>query len=96
MPFQDALAQRLDLLKPSRADVEKLLEAKPPQLTPGMADLVDLLKQQGKQVDCPFFCWLLQRFLDPHASYSAQNYKLRNAPFDESYRFSSYRAALKT
>lgn len=35
MLFEDALAARLDLMRPSRATVAAFLDAHPPRLTPG-------------------------------------------------------------
>lgn len=50
MKFQDALALRLDLLRPSRPRIEACLQAHPLQLTPGVADFVAALQQAGKHV----------------------------------------------
>ncbi len=35
VPFEDALAARLDLMRPSRATLAAFLAAHPPRLTPG-------------------------------------------------------------
>lgn len=49
MKFQDALAQRLDLLKPSRKQILDCLEKNPLVLTDGIAKLISTL--QSKNVD---------------------------------------------
>lgn len=41
--FQDALQARLNLLKPSRKQIETLLQERPAHLTPGIQTLVDAL-----------------------------------------------------
>eukprot|EP00252_Welwitschia_mirabilis_P008350 TRINITY_DN20155_c0_g1_i1.p1 TRINITY_DN20155_c0_g1~~TRINITY_DN20155_c0_g1_i1.p1 ORF type:complete len:309 (+),score=61.36 TRINITY_DN20155_c0_g1_i1:104-1030(+) len=48
--FEDALAARLSIIKPSRKDVAKYLETKPPRLTPGIQDLVKKLNDKGVDV----------------------------------------------
>ena len=48
--FEDALARRLDLIRPSRGDVERCLAAHPPRITPGFADLVARLRARGVEV----------------------------------------------
>jgi len=48
--FQDALAARLDIIKPSRGDVASCLAAHPPVLSPGVKDLVESLRRNGKEV----------------------------------------------
>ena len=50
VPFQDALAARLELIKPGAADVAAFLAARPPRLSPGIADLVAALSQRGTAV----------------------------------------------
>lgn len=50
MPFQDALAARLDLLQPSRRQIERCLQEHPFSLTPGVERLVQALHQTGKAV----------------------------------------------
>jgi phosphoserine phosphatase len=44
--FQDALRQRLDLIRPSRSMVADCLRAHPPRLTPGILDLVNALTRR--------------------------------------------------
>lgn len=44
--FNEALAKRLDLIKPSRLMIDKFLKAHPPRFTPGIHELVDLLKRR--------------------------------------------------
>ena len=48
--FQDALAARLELIKPSRADVEACLKKHPLQLTKGVQKVVELLHARGTPV----------------------------------------------
>jgi len=48
--FQDALAQRLGVMKPSRADIDRYLASHPPLITPGIPELLALLQAQGKKV----------------------------------------------
>ena len=50
MKFQDALAMRLKLLQPSKAQIERCLEERPLVLTPGITSLVQALKDAGKDV----------------------------------------------
>ena len=50
MPLQDALAARLDLIRPSRARVDAFLAAHPPRLSPGIRELVDALHARGTAV----------------------------------------------
>lgn len=47
VPFQDALAARLDLIRPSASSVAAFLAAHPPRLSPGVADLVAALQGRG-------------------------------------------------
>ena len=48
--FEDALAARLELIKPSRSDVEACLAAHPPVLTPGAPELCAALAARGTKV----------------------------------------------
>ena len=50
IPFEEALAARLDIIQPSLSDIETFLEEHPPVLTPGIKALVDALLEKGKQV----------------------------------------------
>ncbi|KAL4434247.1 hypothetical protein ABPG75_000688 [Micractinium tetrahymenae] len=50
VPFQDALAGRLGVMHPSREDLERFLAGHPPKISPGIPELVLLLRSQGKQV----------------------------------------------
>ena len=50
MKFQDALAARLDMLKPSKAAIEACLQSQPLQLTAGVKELVHTLHQTDKDV----------------------------------------------
>ncbi|XP_074601302.1 phosphoserine phosphatase [Brevipalpus obovatus] len=48
--FQEALASRLDLIKPSRKLVYDFIQKNPPRLTPGIKELVDTLHRRGVDV----------------------------------------------
>jgi phosphoserine phosphatase len=48
--FEDALAARLDIIKPSRASILKCLEKHPLQLSPGIDRLVEVLLVNGTDV----------------------------------------------
>jgi len=48
--FEDALAARLDIIKPSRASIEKCLEDHPLQLSPGIDGLIESLQDRGVDV----------------------------------------------
>jgi len=48
--FEDALAARLDIIKPSRASILKCLEDHPLQLSPGVDRLVEVLMENGTDV----------------------------------------------
>ena len=50
MKFQDALAARLELLKPSKGSIESCLRDTPLQLTAGVEELIKQLKASGKHV----------------------------------------------
>lgn len=50
VPFEDALAARLLLFKPSLKDVEKFLASYPPKITPGVEELVKQLHSKEKAV----------------------------------------------
>ena len=52
LPFDEALSQRLRLMRPSLSDIEMLLERSPTQelLTPGVLDLMTLLRARGTDV----------------------------------------------
>lgn len=50
LPFQDALKLRLDLLQPSRADIQACLQAHPLQLTPGVHHFISRLHAAHKHV----------------------------------------------
>ena len=51
-PFHEALAARLAVMKPTRQQLDQMLEAHPPaeMLTPGIAELIKALGQQNKRV----------------------------------------------
>lgn len=48
--FREMLHRRLALIKPSQSDLKQFLNAFPPKLTPGIQDLVRILKQRGVNV----------------------------------------------
>ena len=48
--FEDALAARLDIIRPSRDDISSCLGGHPLRLTPGVADLVGALHRRGTHV----------------------------------------------
>ena len=50
MKFEDALAARLELIRPSKMDVERCLRERPPQVSPGAADFVAALRGRGTKV----------------------------------------------
>lgn len=50
MPFEVALAKRLELVKPTEAQVNEFLKTEPPQLTPGIAKLIEELHKKNKEV----------------------------------------------
>ena len=50
MKFQDALALRLDLLRPSKQSIENCLKDRPLKLTDGIEELVNKLHSTGKDV----------------------------------------------
>ena len=50
IPFHTALAQRLDLLRPSLSAIQSCLQAHPLQLTPGFLLLLATLRRHGKRV----------------------------------------------
>tara|TARA_B110000091_G_C13632996_1_gene397933 strand:+ start:119 stop:814 length:696 start_codon:yes stop_codon:yes gene_type:complete len=50
MPFEVALAKRLDIVKPSLAQVTEFLATEPPVLTTGIAELIAELHRKNKKV----------------------------------------------
>ncbi|XP_071731548.1 phosphoserine phosphatase, chloroplastic [Rutidosis leptorrhynchoides] len=50
VPFEEALAARLNLFKPSLSTVNEFLQKNPPRLSPGIKELVQKLKESGKTV----------------------------------------------
>eukprot|EP00943_MAST-04B_sp_MAST-4B-sp1_P007006 g7006.t1 len=50
MPFEVALSKRLDIVKPSKQDIENFLEAHPPKLTNGIHDFINALRKNGSLV----------------------------------------------
>jgi phosphoserine phosphatase len=50
LKFQDALKARLDLLRPSRQQIQDCLHAHPLQLSPGVVELIQALQEANKGV----------------------------------------------
>ena len=50
MPFEVALQQRLDILRPSIEDIQSFIQRHPPQLSDGVAGFIDSLHGMGKDV----------------------------------------------
>jgi phosphoserine phosphatase len=48
--FEDALAARLSLMAPTRARLAEFLSAHPPRLSPGIPELVSVLRGRGCEV----------------------------------------------
>ena len=48
--FQDALAERLDIIKPSKSDLNSFLQAHPFHLTKGIEEVISILHKMGKKV----------------------------------------------
>ena len=48
--FKTALTQRLGVMKPSEHAIEQFLLSHPHKISPGIPELVQLLRQQGKEV----------------------------------------------
>ena len=48
--FQESLANRLDIMKPTLSQVEEKVAQEPASLTPGIEELVALLHALGKKV----------------------------------------------
>lgn len=63
--FEDALAARLDLMRPSRDAVDAFIAAHPPRLSPGIPELVG--KLQGKGVGVYLVSGGFRAIIDPIA-----------------------------
>ncbi|CAH9092755.1 unnamed protein product [Cuscuta epithymum] len=50
VPFEEALAARLSLFNPSLSQVQSFLVKKPPRLSPGIDELVSLLKNRKREI----------------------------------------------
>eukprot|EP00944_MAST-04C_sp_MAST-4C-sp1_P011935 g11935.t1 len=50
MPFEVALEKRLEIVKPSKNDIDRFLEAHPPALTDGVHDFIKALRKNGSTV----------------------------------------------
>ncbi|KAF7094381.1 hypothetical protein CFC21_096692 [Triticum aestivum] len=50
VPFEEALAARISLIKPSLSQVQDCLEKRPPRISPGIADLIKTLIANNTEV----------------------------------------------
>eukprot|EP00741_Cyanophora_paradoxa_P002080 tig00000545_g2016.t1 len=50
LPFHEALRQRLELIVPTEDLIRRSLEERPPQLSPGVAELIERLRARGTAV----------------------------------------------
>ena len=50
VPFQEALAARLEIIQPSKAALDAFLAFDPPNLSPGVVELVGALRGAGREV----------------------------------------------
>ncbi|KAG8090093.1 hypothetical protein GUJ93_ZPchr0011g27269 [Zizania palustris] len=50
VPFEEALAARLSLIKPSLSQVEDCLVKRPPRISPGISDLINKLRDNNTDV----------------------------------------------
>ncbi|CAN8304808.1 unnamed protein product [Cochlearia groenlandica] len=66
VPFEDALAARLSLFKPSLSKVEEFLDKRPPRLSPGIAELVKKLK--ANKIDVYLISGGFRQMINPVAS----------------------------
>lgn len=66
VPFEEALAARLSLFKPSLSQVQDFLEKRPPRLSPGIEELVKKLK--SKNIDVYLVSGGFRQMINPVAS----------------------------
>ncbi|EOA19198.1 hypothetical protein CARUB_v10007876mg [Capsella rubella] len=66
VPFEEALAARLSLFKPSLAKVEEYLEKRPPRLSPGIEELVKKLR--ANNIDVYLISGGFRQMISPVAS----------------------------
>ncbi|KAI9117134.1 hypothetical protein K1719_011300 [Acacia pycnantha] len=66
VPFEDALASRLSLFRPSLSQVQNFLEQRPPRLSPGIKELVEKLK--AKHIDVYLISGGFRQMIYPVAS----------------------------
>ncbi|KAF8112495.1 hypothetical protein N665_0064s0120 [Sinapis alba] len=66
VPFEEALAARLSLFKPSLSKVEEYLEKTPPRLSPGIEELVKKLK--ANKIDVYLISGGFRQMINPVAS----------------------------
>ncbi|XP_010459495.1 PREDICTED: phosphoserine phosphatase, chloroplastic-like [Camelina sativa] len=66
VPFEEALAARLSLFKPSLSKVEEYLEKRPPRLSPGIEELVKKLR--ANNIDVYLISGGFRQMINPVAS----------------------------
>ncbi|VVA91793.1 unnamed protein product [Arabis nemorensis] len=66
VPFEEALAARLSLFKPSLSKVEEFLEKRPPRLSPGIEELVEKLR--ANNIDVYLISGGFRQMINPVAS----------------------------
>jgi phosphoserine phosphatase len=82
--FQDALAARLELIKPSKADVEACLKKHPLRLTKGLQKVVEILHARGTPV------YLVSGGFRQVKESSINDPIMINVPFTSHSNFTSY------
>ncbi|XP_063707810.1 phosphoserine phosphatase [Culicoides brevitarsis] len=50
MSFEEALTRRLNIIRPTQAQIKEFTKLHPSTITPGLRDLINKLKQEGKQI----------------------------------------------
>ncbi|CAN1795903.1 Phosphoserine phosphatase, chloroplastic [Linum perenne] len=66
VPFEEALAARLSLFKPSLSQLQDFLEKRPPKISPGIDELVKKLK--AKNIDVYLISGGFRQMINPVAS----------------------------
>ncbi|CAN0871121.1 Phosphoserine phosphatase, chloroplastic [Linum grandiflorum] len=66
VPFEEALAARLSLFKPSLSQLQEFLETRPPKISPGIDELVKKLK--AKNIDVYLISGGFRQMINPVAS----------------------------
>lgn len=93
VPFEDALAARLSLFKPSLSQVQEYLEKRPPKTSPGIHELVKKLK--AKNSDVYLISGGFRQMINPVASIlgiPTENIFANNLLFESSGEFSGFDA----